>query len=253
MSRNIYLLIAAALLASAVAVFCVPGDISSDASGDPEPAPWAPCGEHALSPYGHGMPPAMGAPMMRDAPPQEPPRYVVDAPDRPDNTPERVIDDYGRIYEEKRLLEGQGAEVFVYDPGLESDAGSELARAISAVFDGAIVSERPAGAETVPLSQPSDAHSVTFLELMLEQTGKDAWLGQLLSVMISQFVSSSSESEGVASAPGREDRIQEIPSEVTGEEEDGKDPGFVFYDVIEHTPSSEAYLIEHGFDGGTLF
>ena len=119
------------------------------------------------------------------------------------------------------------------------------------VFDGAVVSERPKGAETVSPEQLPDTYSVSFLEIMLEQTGEDSWIRELLSVMISQYASSGG-SEGVAPSPGREDRGIEIPSDIMTEE-DEKDPVSFVDDLPEFTPSSESYLTQHGFDGGTSF
>ena len=184
---------------------------------------------------------------------QGPPRYVIDAPDRPDNRPERIINDYGRMFEEKRDLEESGAEVFVFDPELKKDAGKELAGILTEMFDDAIVSERPQNAETITQDQLPESYDVSFLEFMKEKTGNDTWLGQLLSVMISQYTANSNESEGVAPSPGRNDRFVEIPSDMTEEEEgDDEDQSFID-DLPEFITSSESFLKEHGFDGGTFF
>ena len=254
MSRNAYIMVAAAalLFATAFAVFCVSDDVFSDATDGQMPMPQT----SEMRPYeaqgplhGHEIPPMREqGPMMN-----EQPRYVIDAPDRPDNRPERIIDDYGRMYEEKRGLEDQGAEVFVYDPELKEDAGKELAGILNEMFGNAIVSERPQNAETIEPEQLPESYDVSFLEFMQERTGKDTWLGQLLSVMISQYVNSSSESEGVAASQGREDRYIEVPSDVIKEEEDEREPETFIDDIPKYTPSSESYLIEHGFDGGTSF
>jgi len=247
--KALYMIVAAALvLASAFAVFCVFGDDSSAAGegpafgfGDPQaPGP----GDRGMNMQGNPEPPDNGTPGQ--------PRYVIDAPDRPDQRPERIIDDYGRMYDEKRALENEGAEVYIYDPELERDAGKELAEAISAVFDGAVVSEMPKGAETVSADQLPQDHEVTFLELLRDQTDEGSWLRELLSVMISQYVSSESESEGVAPSQGRENEIPEISPEIV-KEDDEKEPASFVEDIPEHTPSSESYLTKHGFDGGTTF
>ena len=258
MSRNVYIIIAVAalLFASASAMFFVLGDSDSDAVPEMESMMIEPRSEmrerQGFDGHGQGTNPEMAMSPF-GSPASEPPRYVIDAPDRPDNRPERIIDDYGRMYEEKHNLERGGAEVFVYDPELEKDAGRELAEVINTVFDGAIVSERPRDAETVAPEQIPDSYNVSFLELMLEQTGKDTWLGQLLSVMISQYVAANNESEGVAPSPGRQDDIIEIPSDVVREEEDENEPEIFVDDIPEYTTSSELFLIEHGFDGGTFF
>ena len=252
MSRNAYIMVAAAalLFASAFAVFCVTDDVFSDAADGQMPMPQ----DSDMRSYGAqdpqhgpGMIPKEKGPMM-----DEPPRYVIDAPDRPDNRPERIIDDYGRMYDEKRALENEGAEVYIYDPELERDAGKELAEAISAVFDGSVVSDMPKGAVKISADQLPQDHDITFLELLRDKTDEGSWLRELLSVMISQFVSSESESEGVASSQGRDKDIPEISPEIVKEEEE-KEPVSFVEDVPEHTPSSESYLTNHGFDGGTIF
>ena len=244
---------AALLFASAFALFFVLGDSDSDAAPDMGPMTIEPRSDmrdrQGFDGNGRGM--GMPSAPFGDPAPTEIPRYVIDAPDRPDNRPERIIDDYGRMYEEKRGLEEQGAEVFVYDPMLERDAGKELAEIMNTVFDGAIVSERPRDAETVASEEIPETYNVSFLELMLEQTGKDTWLGQLLSVMMSQYAAANNESEGVAPSSGRHDDIIEIPSDVVREEEDETEPELFVDDIPEFTPSSESFLIEHGFDGGT--
>ena len=253
MSRNAYIMVAAAalLFASAFAVFCVNDDVFSNAADTPVPQAPDTGFRDEQGPVQHGT----GMPPMGDKAPRadEPPRYVIDAPDRPDNRPERIIDDYGRMYEEKHILEDQGAEVFVYDPELERDAGKELAGVLSDMFDDMIVSEKPRDAETISSEEIPESYDVSFLEFMQEKTGKDTWLGQLLSVMISQYISNSSESEGVATSQGREDRYIEVPSDAIREEEDEREPEFFVDDIPEYIPSSESYLIEHGFDGGTFF
>lgn len=236
---------AALLLALAVAMFCVSGTDSSDAGCPPsEPI----FGE---GPYpdndgmrAFGMPAPFGGPA-----PEEPPRYVIDAPDRPDQRPDRIIDDYGRMYDEKRALEEGGAEVYIFDPELERDAGPELARAITEVFDGAVVSEMPNGAKTIPGNQ-SGRYDIEFLNLLMEKTEEGSWLRELLSVMLSQYAST--ESEGVAPSAGRED-IPEVHPELIREGGDENESVFFIDDLPEFTPSSEAYLVEHGFDGGTFF
>ena len=86
----------------------------------------------------------------------------------------------------------------------------------------------------------------------MDHTEEGSWLRELLSVMISQYVSSGSESEGVAPSQGRYKEISEIPPEMI-KEEDEEDPVSFVEDIPEHIPSSESYLTEHGFDGGTLF
>ena len=236
---------AALLLALAIAVFCISGTDSSDAG-------YAPAG----SDFGHGPAPgddgmqAFGIPGQFGGPaPGEPPRYVIDAPDRPDLRPERIIDDYGRMYDEKRALEGEGAEVYIFDPELEKDAGPELARAIIEVFDGAVVSDKPDGAITIPGKQ-SGHYDTGFLDLLMEKTEEGSWLRELLAVMLSQYAST--ESEGVAPSAGRED-IPEVHPELIREGEGGEEPVSFVDDIPEFTPSSEAYLVEHGFDGGTSF
>ena len=256
MSRRFFMFVVAAavLLVSAIAVFCISEDGFSEASGDPAFMP----GEfndgfrelQGPSPQGPEMP------IDRDFGPRgptEPKRYVIDAPDRQDVRPERIIDDYGRMYEEKRHLEEQGAEVFVYDPELERDGGRELADVINRVFDGAVVPEKPRNAETVEPAELPESYDVSFLEYMLEETGEDSWLGQLLSVMISQYVSNSSESEGVAPSTGREEYVLDVPSDAIREEEEEKESELFVDDLPEYVPSSVSYLTEHGFDGGTLF
>ena len=254
MSRNAYIMVAAAalLFASAFAVFCVTDDVFSDAADGQMPKPQ---GSDMKSFEAQGPQHGPGMPYMKEHGPMmnEQPRYVIDAPDRPDNRPERIINDYGRMYEEKRGLEDRGAEVFVYDPELEKDAGRELAGILNEMFDDAIVSERPDDADTITPEQLPESYDVSFLEFMQEKTGKDTWIEQLLSVMISQYVNSSSESEGVAASQGREDRYIEVPSDVIKEEEDEREPETFIDDIPEYTPSSESYLIEHGFDGGTFF
>ena len=235
---------AALMLAAAFAVICLSDD--GFCSPDPQNGPFE---QQGPAPDGPRMP--TGPQQRTGVPPQEPQRYVIDAPGHPDARPDRIIDDYGRMYEEKRILEEQGAEVYVFDPELERDAGRELAGIINTVFDGTVVSERPKGAETVSPEQLPDTYSVSFLEIMLEQTGEDSWIRELLSVMISQYVSSGG-SEGIAPSPGREDRGIEIPSDIITEE-DEKDPVSFVDDLPEFTPSSESYLTQHGFDGGTSF
>jgi len=243
MSRNAFLMLAlaAAVLASAVAVCGVPCEASAEAA-DPEPfgPDTGPREGMGPKPREPGMPPMDGAQ-----------RFVIDAPDRPDGRPDRIIDDYGRMYEEKRQLEDQGAEVFVLDPGLERDAGKELAGAINAVFDGAVVSERPADAEPSPLQLP-ESYDVSFLEEMLEQVEDDTMLAQLLSVMISQYTASGSGSGSLAPSNGREDEVPDVPDEVV-EEDDSEEPVLFVDDVPEHIPSSVEYITVHGFDGGTFF
>lgn len=250
MTRKALFMIAAAalLLASAFAVFCAFGNDSSTAGdepafafGDPQ-APGPDCRDMQMQ--------DRPEPPDRRAPGQ--PRYVIDAPDRPEKGPERIIDDYGRMYDEKRALENEGAEVYIYDPELERDAGKELAEAISTVFDGSVVSEMPKGAEKISADKLPQDHDITFLELLMDHTEEDSWLRELLSVMISQYVSSESESEGVASSQGRDKDIPEISPEIVKEEDDDEPESFV-EDVPEHIPSSESYLTNHGFDGGTLF
>ncbi len=250
MTRKALFMIAAAalLLASAFAVFCVLGDDSSTADNGPA---FGFGGPQAPGPDGKEMDMQnMPEPPDRRAPGQ--PRYVIDAPERPEKGPERIIDDYGRMYDEKRALENEGAEVYIYDPELERDAGKELAEAISAVFDGSVVSDMPKGAVKISADQLPQDHDITFLELLRDKTDEGSWLRELLSVMISQFVSSESESEGVASSQGRDKDIPEISPEIVKEEEE-KEPVSFVEDVPEHTPSSESYLTNHGFDGGTIF
>ena len=235
------LALAAAVLASAVAVCGVPCEASAEAA-DPEPfgPDTGPREGMGPKPREPGMPPMDGAQ-----------RFVIDAPDRPDGRPDRIIDDYGRMYEEKRQLEDQGAEVFVLDPGLERDAGKELAGAINAVFDGAVVSERPADAEPSPLQLP-ESYDVSFLEEMLEQVEDDTMLAQLLSVMISQYTASGSGSGSLAPSNGRDDDVPDVPEEVV-EEDDSDEPVLFVDDVPEHVPSSVEFITVHGFDGGTFF
>lgn len=248
MTRKALFMIAAAalLLASALAVFCVFGNDSSTAGNEPAFGfgdPQAP-GPDRMGMQNIPEPPDMRAPGQ--------PRYVIDAPERPDQRPERIIDDYGRMYDEKRTLENEGAEVFIYDPELERDAGKELAEAIGAVFDGSVVSEMPKGAVKISADQLPQDHDVTFLELLKDKAEEGSWLRELLSVMISQYVSAESESEGVASSQGRDKDIPEISPEIVKEEDDDEPESFV-EDVPEHIPSSESYLTNHGFDGGTFF
>lgn len=243
MSRNAFLMLAlaAAVLASAVAICGVPDEASAEAAA-PEPygpAP-GPRDGQGPEPRGPGMPPMA-----------EPKRFVIDAPDRPEGGPDRIIDDYGRMFEEKRHLEDQGAEVFVFDPVLERDAGRELAGAINAVFDGAVVSERPADSEPSPLQLP-ESYDVSFLEEMLEQVEDDTMLAQLLSVMISQYTASGSGSGSLAPSNSREDEVPDVPDEVV-EEDDSEEPVLFVEDVPEHIPSSVEYITVHGFDGGTFF
>ena len=250
MTRKALFMIAAAalLLVSAFAVFCVFGDDSSTAGKEPAFGFGDP---QAPGPDGKGMDVQdRPEPPDRRAPGQ--PRYVIDAPDRPEKGPERIIDDYGRMYDEKRALENEGAEVYIYDPELERDAGKELAEAISMVFDGSVVSEMPKDAKTIRADQLPQDHDITFLELLRDHTDEDSWLRELLSVMISQYVSSESESEGVASSQGRDKDIPEISPEIVKEEDDDEPESFV-EDIPEHIPSSESYLTNHGFDGGTFF
>ena len=257
----------ALILASAIAVFCVPFDDPSDAAADymsvsdsqgPVPAPIP--DRHMASQYDGCAPPQKPSfdaaeperPYATDGP-KESPRYVIDMPGRSDDRPERIIEDYGRAYEEKRILEEQGAEVFIYDPGLMEHPDDILFKAIGSVFGGMLTSERPAGAEIVTPDRLPETHSQTFLELLSEQVGKDSWLGQMISVMMSQYVISSNESEGVASSQGREDDIPEVPADIIAGDGDDDEPDFFVYDEVEHTPSSEVFLVEHGFDSGTFF
>jgi hypothetical protein len=243
MSRNAFLMLAlaAAVLASAVAVYGVPDEASAETAAlepfGPAPGPREGMGPE---PRGPGMPP-MG----------ESKRFVIDAPDRPEGRPDRIIDDYGRMFEEKRQLEDQGAEVFILDPGLERDAGRELAGAINAVFDGAVVSEMPADSEPAPMDLP-ESYDVSFLEEMLEQVEDDSMLAQLLSVMISQYTASGSGSGSLAPSNGREDDVPDVPEEVV-EEDDSDEPVLFVDDVPEHIPSSVEFITVHGFDGGTFF
>lgn len=243
MSRNAFLMLAlaAAVLASAVAICGVPDEASAEAAASEPygPAP-GPRDGQGPEPRGPGMPPMA-----------EPKRFVIDAPDRPEGGPDRIIDDYGRMFEEKRHLEDQGAEVFVFDPVLERDAGRELAGAINAVFDGAVVSERPADSEPSPLQLP-ESYDISFLEEMLEQVEDDTMLAQLLSVMISQYTASGSGSGSLAPSNGREDEVPDVPDEVV-EEDDSEEPVLFVEDVPEHIPSSVEYITVHGFDGGTFF
>ena len=248
MNPKALFIIAAAtlLLASAFVVFCALGDEPSAADDGPSSGfmdPQAP-GPEGMRMQSMPEPPDMGAPGQ--------PRYVIDAPDRPDRGPERIIDDYSMMYDQKQALERDGAEVFIYDPGLVRDAGRELAEAIGAVFDGSVVSEMPKGAERIDTDQLPHDLDITFLELLMDHTEEGSWLRELLSVMISQYVSSGSESEGVAPSQGRYKEISEIPPEMI-KEEDEEDPVSFVEDIPEHIPSSESYLTEHGFDGGTLF
>ena len=258
MFRNAAVLkaMAALLLVSAIAMFCVLDSEPSDAAeglpphGGSVPGPWDSRGP---SPDVFGEFLAAGPSVPFGPHPQERPRYVIDAPDRPAGMPERLIDDYGRMFEEKRGLEWRGAEVFVYDPLLEEDAGKDLAEIIRAVMDGAVVSERPGGAEAVSPSSLPDTYDVAFLGLLLEQAGEGTELGQLISAMMAQRLASGSGSEGAAPSSGREDGMCAALSELAdGDEDDEDDMPFVDA-VSEHTPSSESYLVEHGFDGGTSF
>ena len=236
---------AALLLALAIAVFCISGTDSSDAGY----APAGPYFGHDPAPRNDGMQ-AFGMPGQFGCPaPGEPPRYVIDAPERPDQRPDRIIDDYGRMYDEKRTLEGEGAEVYIFDPELERDAGPELSRAIIEVFNGTIVSDMPDDARTIPGNQ-SGHYDIEFLNLLMEKTEEGSWLRELLAVMLSQYAST--ESEGVAPSAGRED-IPEVHPELIREGEDDEEPVSFVDDIPEFTPSSEAYLVEHGFDGGTSF
>ena len=243
MYRNAFLILAlaAAVLASAVAVCGVP-DVTSAEVSEPEPFGPAHGPREGMDPEPRGP----GMPQMG-----EPKRFVIDAPDRPEGGPDRIIDDYGRMFEEKRNLEGQGAEVFVFDPVLERDAGKDLARAIDAVFDGAVVSERPADSEPAPIQLP-DSYDVSFLEEMLEQVEDDTMLAQLLSVMISQYTASGSGSGSLAPSNGRDDDVPDVLEEVV-EEDDSEEPVLFVDDVPEHVPSSVEFITVHGFDGGTFF
>ncbi|MBR6205364.1 MAG: hypothetical protein IKQ60_10090 [Candidatus Methanomethylophilaceae archaeon] len=256
MFRNAFALkaMAALLLVSALAMFCVLGSDGSDAAGDSQL-------QHPMGldlPDGRGPAPSgFGQPegpfFMDLVHLHEPPRYVIDAPDRPGGMPERVIDDYGRMFEEKRGLEDRGAKVFVYDPGLERDAGKDLADMIRAVMDGAVVSEMPSDVEVVPPSSLPEAYGVEFLELLLEQAGEGTELGQTISAMIAQRLASRNGTEGAAPSSGREGDLPAALPESAGEGEDDEEPA-PYVDVeSEHEPSSEAYLVEHGFDGGTFF
>ena len=241
--------VAVVLLVSAIALFCYSGDDGSDA--DSILVPNVPHNTQGPEMREGGMPP-MDRPLGNEVHPQGPPRYVIDAPDRPDGRPERIIDDYGRMYEEKRALEEEGAEVFVYDPELERDAGKELAEILNDVFDGAIVPERPEGAEEISSEQLPDGYDLSFLELLLEKAGKDTWLGQMISVMISQYISESG-SEGIASYQGRDDYIPDYPDDVVKEDADDHPQEDFVDDIPGFTPSSVEFLVEHGFDGGTAF
>ena len=254
MSRKALFILAVAALvfASAMTMFCVSDECPSDAASEyicvpAEPNP----GSHGPGHDDMGMRAGPG-PMGVQAP-NGPSRYVIDVPDRPDPRPDRIIDDYGRMYNEKRALEEDGAEVFIHDPGLERDAGKELADAINAVFDGAIVPVMPKGAEVIAPSQSAEKCDVSFLELLLDEIDDGSWLRELLLVMISQYVSAESESEGVAPSTGRENDIPEISPEIIKDGDDSNVPVIFVDNIPEHIPSSESYLEEHGFDGGTTF
>jgi len=246
MSRSAFLMLAlaAAVLASALAVYGAPDDASAEAT-DPEPLVPGPGPREEQGPAPRGP---EGRPMGE---PKEPTRYVIDAPDRPEGSLDRIVDDYGRMFEEKRQLEGQGAEVFVLDPELDRDAGGELAGAIRAVFDGAVVSERPEDSEPAPMQLP-ESYDISFLEEMLDQAEDSTMLAQLLSVMISQYTASGSGSGSLAPSNGRDDDVPDVPDEVI-EEDDGEEPVLFVEDVPEHIPSSVEYITVHGFDGGTFF
>ncbi len=238
-------------------MFCVSESDQSDAAMGREPMVQGPepsfRDNHGLALHGPETAQATGPSPTGDSLLQEPPSYVIDAPERPDGRPDRIIDDYGRIFKEKRNLEEQGAKVFVYDPELGTDADRELADMIDNVFDGAVVSERPAGAESFPSHQITEKEDMSFFEFMLEQTEEDSWIGQLLSIIISQYVTSQNESEGVAAPSGRDDDIPEVPSDMVHSEDDTDEDEIFIDDLAEHTPSSEVYLVVHGFDGGTAF
>ena len=121
---------------------------------------------------------------------------------------------------------------------------------MTAVFDGAVVSEMPRGADVISSDQLPEKHDVTFLELVMEYTEEGSWLRELLSVMIAQYVST--ESEGVAPSSGRDDEIPDVSPVMVNDTDDKESATFVD-DIPEHEPSSESYLVEHGFDGGTFF
>ena len=255
-SRNAFLIMAVAAItfASALAIFCVSESDQSDAAMGREPMVQGPEPSFRdLALHGPDTAQATGPSPTGDSLLQEPPSYVIDAPERPDGRPDRIIHDYGMMSEEKRILEEEDAEVFIFDPELEEDAGRELADLIDRVFDDAVVSEMPAGAERIPSHRITEKEDVSFYEFMLEQTEKDSWIGQLLSVVISQFVTPQNESEGVATPSGREDDIPEVPSDIVHGEDDGDEDLVFVEDLAEHTPSSVVFLVVHGFDGGTAF
>ena len=258
MSRKTYLTMAAAalLFASALAVFCVFGNVSADTADD---GGFGPADQPFGCPGPMGPAPDMGMRMPAEPGPErgvpggQPPMYVIDAPERPDAAPERIIDDYGRMYEEKRNLETEGAEVYIRDPGFERDAGEELAKAINEVFDGAVVTDAPYGAIRISPEQIPTDHDVTFFELLMDHTDEGSWIRELLSVMIAQYASSQSESEGIAPSSGRDGDVPSVSPELVREGDSEKEPESYVDDVPEHTPSSESYLTQHGFDGGTAF
>ena len=247
MNRNVYVMLAvmAAVLALAMTVY---GTDSSDSATDrQEPIPPF-CNEPPV-PQFRGPEPLDDMPGPR---PMGTPQYFVDASDRRDMSPESIIDEYGRMFEEKQRLEAQGAEFFVYDPSLEEDAGTELANAIVSVMGDSIAPAVPAGAEMISPAQLPQTYSVIFLELLSSYADDGSWLKELLAVMMEQRLCPETVSEGVAPSDSREEDIPAVTVETVPETESGDSEGYV-NDVPKPIPSSETYLTEHEFDGGSSF
>ncbi len=269
----------AALLASAVALcfsgsddssaepLCIPEAAENEES--PVPATSEPPAEHdgiscppefrngtppAFPPgkQPEGPPPSDSEPAPRPAHGDKPPMIVIDASGRP-HSPEEILEEYSIIYKEKVALEVEGNEVVVYDETLVEEAGEELAGVLFTIFGGAITDSAPESGSVVTPSGTSGSADAEFLIQVLANTAKGSWLESLVQEMLDKQLRNSPAYRGMVPPDTRQTEVPDPPPERLGNGTNSNDSEEYVDDVSYPIPSSESYLVEHGFDGGAPF
>ena len=251
--RSLFLvLLAAAVLAAAGSALesDATDSVSSGVHADPAHHPPAggdapPFPEKGPSPSGGNDPGLRGHP--HDG---KNPAIVLDAKERPDGSPERLIEDYMGLFEEKAFLESQGATVYVYDPALPDE---ELSGFIVEAMGGAVISDLSLVSgpysETAASFQASAQTGMHFLGVLLRYAeGSGSGAAELISSMLQELRGTQDAVCAASCQNGSGQYPEDMPEPPRGEEDSGSEPGF--FQVLSAVFSEETYLSSHVFDGG---
>ena len=194
---------------------------------------------------GYGEPRPMGP---RDAPP----KVIIDVSDRPSESPEDVIDAYGRAYNEKREFEEYGSTVYILDRNDAADP--ELAGVLARIMDGRIIGEIPDSASDAKVVSANDARNTDILGFLQIMNSFLEGSGTQLETIVTQMIASRTSSGGSSYVNVSDSRGPvriEIVSPQDSDDSDEDALKNVYSEIPAKPTAAETYLRQHVFDGGS--